>query len=194
MRRNVCRIWGNPAQTLGANNMPALTKNDIHALRHAHDICVHLNARHPLGLVRLIKRKPYDAKPFETDQEHVLTAVVKLYGHRGRNELENGSAHFFAMRGIYHNQHTALSYLLKALRAGDELEFTFWPDAHTNGYVAMSGLHADVLYMRAYRKGRVSFDVEIETSICPSNSARMCKGVPNSEIYERDAEQARKVA
>jgi hypothetical protein len=174
--------------------MTTLTTNDIYALRHADDICVHLNLQHSTGLVRLIKRKPYNAKPFETDQEHVLTATVKLYGHRGRNELESGAAQFFAMRGVYHNQHTALSYLLKALRVGDELEFTFWPDAHTNSYVAAAGLHADVLYLRAYRKGRVSFDVEIETSICPDNSARMCKGVPNSESYKRDAEQARKVA
>ena len=50
--------------------MTVLSKTDIAAIRSADCICVHLNAKNPQGLVRLIKRKPYDAKPFETDQEY----------------------------------------------------------------------------------------------------------------------------
>jgi hypothetical protein len=171
-----------------------LTKLDIAAIRHADDMCVHLNARHPTGLVRLIQRRRITERdPFAQDKEHVLTATVELHGFRGKKELEAGHAECFAMAGFYHNQYTSASLAMKSLRVGDEVTFAFWPDAHTNGYVAAARLHADVLYMHVRRNGKTIARWQIESSVCPSNSARMCKGIPNSETYERDAEEARKV-
>jgi hypothetical protein len=172
-----------------------LTKNDISAIRNANDICVHLGKHNPSGLVRLIKRKAYNAKPFETDQEHVLEGV-KVTAETGsaQTALENGAAEFFAMAGIYHDQGTPVSNILKSLRVGDELTFSFYPDGHSNGYVAASGLHADILYLYVYREGKRRTTWELAHSICPSNSARMCRGVPNSDYYDRDAAAARKIA
>ena len=171
-----------------------LTKDDIAAIRNADDICVHLGPQNPEGLVRLIKRKPmFNAKPFETDQEHVLTAWVTMETLSGRDALERGVAQCFAMAGIYHNQSSGVSSILKTVRVGDELTFSFYPDGHCNGYVAAAGLHADILYLHVRRKGKRQ-TWEFDVSVCANNSARMCRGVPNSSDYERSAEERRKLA
>jgi hypothetical protein len=172
-----------------------LTKTDIAALRKANDLTVHLSSKTPQGLVRAIKRKrTSEQDPFAQDVEHIVTAKVELHDFRGQEQLKNGSAQFFAMCGIYHGQVTHVSSVIKTLRAGDEITFRFWPDAHTNGYVAMSSLHADVLYLDVRRNGKRVASWELDVSICPSNSARMCRGIPNSEHYERDGQEARRVA
>lgn len=145
-----------------------LTKDDIAAIRKANDLCVHLNTNNPDGLVRLIKRKPYNAKPFDCDQEHALPARV---------QMENRTvAQCFEMIGIYHDQGCHASNVLKTLRVGDELTFSFWPDAHSNQYVKDAGLHADVLYLDVRRDGKRVARWEIGHSIGPDNSARMCHG------------------
>ena len=164
-----------------------LTKNDIKAIRDANDICIHLNARHPEGLVRLMKRKPYNAKPFETDQEYVLTANVRMETSDKPETVE-----CFSMIGLYHNQRSPSSSIFKTLRIGDEVTFSFYPDAHSNGYVAMADLHADVLYMHVTRNDKRQ-TWELDISITPSNSARMCKGVPNSASYEGAAAERRRL-
>lgn len=169
--------------------MATLTTTDIAAIKGADDICVHLNSNHPTGLVRLIKRKPY-GKPFAEDQEHILTATATLETPRAREALAAGQASCFAMSGIYHSQHAPVSSVLKTLRVGDEVSFRFYPDGHTNVYVARAGLHADLLYLDVRRDGRLVKSWEFDVSVCPDNSARMCKGVPNSDSYNRDAARA----
>jgi hypothetical protein len=171
-----------------------LTKTDIDAIRRADDLCIHLGTRNPNGFVRLIKRKPYNAKPFETDQDYILeNAVVKVETTLGQRALESGAAEFFESVGLYHNQASPASSILKTLRAGDELTFSFYPDCHSNGYVAAAGLHADCLYLHVTRNGKRQ-SWEIAQSICPNNSARMCRGVPNSSDYDRAAFERREVA
>jgi hypothetical protein len=172
-----------------------LTKEDIHAIRHASDLCIHLNSNHPAGLVRLIKRKPYNAKPFETDQEYVLEGVkVSIDGHRAKAALESGAAQCFDSVGIYHDQNTPASNILKTLRVGDELEFQFNPDYHCNGYVAAAGLHADSLILIVRRDGTRKHTWELAMQVCTDNSARMCRGVPNSDSYHQSADERRKLA
>lgn len=171
----------------------ALTKTDIAAIRRASDICIHLGGSHPTGLVRLIKRKGYNAKPFETDQEYVLEGVtVRMETTQGTAALENG-AQCFAMAGIYHSQRCPVSSIMATLRAGDELTFSFYPDCHSNGYVAAANLHADVLYLHVIRNGKRN-TWELIGSICPNNSARMCRGVPNSSDYDRAGQEVRQRA
>lgn len=170
-----------------------LTKLDIAAMRAADDLCVHLNARHPDGLVRLIKRRDRST-PFSEDKEHVLPAAVKIEAMRGQAELARGEVEAFAMIGLYHCQAGSLSAILRTVRAGDELTFSFYPDGHTNGYVAMAGLHADLLYLYVRRDGKTIARWEVDHSVCPDNSARMIRGIPNSESYRNMAADARKHA
>jgi hypothetical protein len=177
----------------GANEgiqMAALTKTDIAAIRKADQISIHLNERNPAGRVVLIKRKKYNAAPFETDQEYPLDSEVRLETTRGRDALERGAATCFELVYIYHNQNTPVSSILKTLRAGDEIAFCFHPDYHTNGYVADAGLHADSLLLRVNRNGKY-FTYELENQVCPDNSARMIRGVPNDSSYQRMADDRR---
>ncbi|MEH2525845.1 MULTISPECIES: hypothetical protein [unclassified Bradyrhizobium] len=170
-----------------------LTKTDIAAIRKADDITIHLGANHAQGLVRLIKRKGWNAQPFETDQEYILPCHVTVETTSARDALERGVASFFAMAGIYHSQRSPVSSILKTLKAGDELTFSFYPDGHTNGYVAAAGLHADILYLHVRNKaGRKTW--EFDVSVCANNSARMCRGVPNGADYERSANERRALA
>lgn len=171
-----------------------LSKTDIAAIRRADDICIHLNKRHPNGLVRLIKRKGYNAKPFETDQEYILeNEHVTMETTSGRDALERGVAECFSMSGIYHSQGSPVSSILKTLKAGDELTFSFYPDCHSQAYVAAAGLHADCLYLHVRRNGKRQ-TWELESSITPENSARMCRGVPASEHYAKAAAEGRLIA
>jgi hypothetical protein len=170
-----------------------LTKDDIHAIRNANDICIHLGARHPNGLVRLIKRKPYNGKPFETDQEYELGATVTFETSEGRRALESGSASCFAMEGIYHSQRSPVSSILNTLKVGDHLTFSFWPDAHSNAYVAAAGLHADALYLHVRDTKGKRKSWELSNRVCTNNSARMCRGVPSGRSYEQAAEEGRKI-
>lgn len=170
-----------------------LTKNDIAAIRTANDICIHLNKRNPQGLVRLIKRKPYNAKPFEQDQEYILDARVTMETTLGQTALESGAAECFEMCGIYHGQRSPVSSILQTLRIGDELKFSFYPDCHSNGYVAAASLHADALYLHVIRKGKRQ-TWELATQVTANNSARMCRGVPASRDYHHAADERRKIA
>jgi hypothetical protein len=171
-----------------------LTKLDIAAIRKADDLVVHLNAQYPDGVVRLIKRVRPDLKnPFAHDVEHKIeSAKVELSGHRGRDGLANGSVKCFAMIGLYHGMCEHASGVMKTLRAGDEVTFKFYPDAHTNGYLSACGLHGDALYLQVRRKGKTIAKWHLDESICPPNSARMCSGVPKSEHYDKDGAEARK--
>lgn len=172
-----------------------LSKDDIAAIRRADDLVIHLNSKYPAGLVRLIKRKPYNAKPFETDQEIVLeSAKVSIEGHKAHAGIESGQVQCFDSVGIYPSQNTPVSNVLKTLRAGDEVEFQFRPDYHCNGYVAAAGLHADALMLIVRRNGARHAEFELAMGICPDNSARMCRGVPFSEYAERCAAERRAIA
>lgn len=148
--------------------MATLTKDDIHAIRKADDICIHLNARNPEGLVRLIKRKPYNAKPFDCDQEHVLPATVRM--------ATRVTAECFAMTNAKFES-SGVGSILKTLRAGDELRFQFWPDAQGNQYTKDAGLYADSVYLDVIRDGKRVARWDIDSSITPDNSARMCRNI-----------------
>jgi hypothetical protein len=175
--------------------MTALTKFDVAAIRHADALSVHLSSRNPEGLVRAVKRHQRTEKdPYAQDVAHTIDAAVVLDTMRGQEELKNGQAQFFASVGLYHSQHCHASAVLRTLRAGDDISFRFYPDGHTNQYIAAAGLHGDLLKLQVRRNGKLIADWELTTSICPNNSARMCRGVPNSEHYARDAENARRAA
>lgn len=160
--------------------MTTLTKNDIKAFRTADDLVVHLGGRVGNdGEVRLIKRKSrFNPKPFETDQEYRLeNCKVRLETAQGMKALHEGRATCFAMVGLYHSQRIPASNIIKTLKEADEITFSFWPDAHSNDYVRKAGLHADVLYLHVRRPDGKSYSWELDVSVCPDNSARMCKGV-----------------
>lgn len=169
-----------------------LTKADVNALRKADSLCVHLSRDYTCA--RAIKRNPKtEANPFAQDLEHLVTCSIELDGIRGREEIASGRAKCAELIWLYPSQLHTATLILHTLREGDEITFKFAPDYHTNGYISAAGLHADTLCLDVRRKGKTIARWELQSCVCPDNSARMCRGIPNSEHYESDAAEARKV-
>lgn len=167
-----------------------LTKLDISALRKADNIAVHLHDGHPEGRVRVIKRAPNATpkNPFPQEVEHVLPCPVVIDGYgcdsEAMDKIKGGRARCFELIYLYPSQQTHASCVIKTLREGDEITFRFFPDAHSNGYVAEKDLHADVLYLEVRRNGKRIAKWEIESSVCADNSARMCQGLTKQSYYD----------
>jgi len=64
--------------------------------------------------------------------------------------------------------------IVRLLRAGDKVYLYWYPDAGTNEYCKDAGLHVDYLYLHVTR-GKQQFEYLASVSVCPHNSARMCK-------------------
>lgn len=164
--------------------MYELTKLDIAAIRRADDLVVSL--AEGKTQVTLTKKKRYnDPDPFAQDIRYTMDAPVTLDGWHRRDETK--TARCFSYVTIFHSQHTHTSSVLNTLRAGDQISFRFWPDAHSNTNMARAMLHGDVLYLDIYRKGQRFAEFEIDHSNGPDNSARMCRNVKNTETWEIDA-------
>ena len=157
--------------------MIKLTKQDIQAIHKADDIVVYLDANNPTGLVKLIKRRDWN-KPFSEDQDWVINATASI-----DSGFKDG-IHCFAMCNVKQFHYSGASSIMATLRAGDECNFRFWPDAHTNKYTANADLHGDVLYLDVRRDGKLHRTWEFEHSICPDNTARMCKGVGETQAWK----------
>lgn len=173
-----------------------LTKADVAALRQCDNISIHLRASNPdQNAVRASKRlERKEGAPFADTERTVFIgpsgadAPVAMQHQYDRDTTQ---AQCFGHLYSYPSQHCETSSIMRTLRAGDEVCFVFWPDAGTNGYAAAAGLHVDRLYLRVRRDGRDHANWQLDEGCCPSNSARMVRGVPNSASYERDAERAR---
>lgn len=70
---------------------------------------------------------------------------------------------------------SAYSFPWHTLRTGTEIRLYWFPDANTNENLRDVGLHADTLYVDV-RRGKTWARYMVAVSICPENSARMCKG------------------
>jgi hypothetical protein len=161
-----------------------LTALDVAALRKCDSLYVW--RRNDDSGVIANKRVERNAKdPFASDTaRHAIEAPVRLkYDYRYDNSGANCSAHV----SQYPTQKCHVSAIFATLRAGDGVAFEFYPDAHTNDYCAAAGLHADLLWMHVYRKGALLATWELGTSICPDNSARMCRGAIAPDFREKAA-------
>lgn len=177
--------------------MTKLTPLDIAAMRAADRLVVIFNPsneRMRSTGVRLVKEARKSEKtPFPQEQEHTLDCQVSIRGQYDAAGMNRLGA--FAMIGLYHNQSTPESSILRHLRAGDEIAFEFHPDMHTNGYVAAAGLHADVLLLMVDRgegKNRKRFTFEIDSQISPNHESRMIRGLTETDSYRRDGARCRR--
>lgn len=157
-----------------------LTKLDIAALRHADSLVVtHAPGRHIVDLVK--NNRPSEKDPFATEIRHRLDVPTSVYA----DGKDRSDATCFAMVSLYRFGGHAES-VLKTLRVGDEISFQFYPDAHSNIAMARLRLHGDVLKLIVKRNGFSFAEFDLQTSVCPENSARMCKNVASCDWYNRE--------
>lgn len=164
---------------LTALDIATLTKGDALVVRHG--------AQCPNGLVRVIKRRaPTAREPFQGDAEHIIPAPVIV---RSNGVGVAPSATCVSHVPLYPHQVIPAGSILGLLRVGDAVEFQFYPNAHSNGYLARARLHGDVLQLRVKRAGKKArmLEFELENSVCPENLARMCRGYPYSDYMAKDA-------
>lgn len=137
-----------------------LTREDVSYLRRADD----LFARHDGdgndyqsaggNMIGAVKRAPYG------DQfAHDVTVLIPVGGN-GRQ------GNFTSLYNV--------ESVIRDLRAGDEISFYWYPDAGTNQYARDARLHVDYLYLDVTRGKRTRRHLAA-VSVCPDNSARMCK-------------------
>jgi hypothetical protein len=128
-----------------------LTREDTSYLRRSSDVyAINIEGQNYLRCTR--RADPNDA--FDTDKR----VDIPVGG--------NGADGYFA---------SAWSFPWHTLRPGDVVSFNWFPDANTNENLREVGLHADTLYVIVQR-GKKSAQYMAAVSVCPDNSARMCKG------------------
>lgn len=149
-----------------------LTKADINALKRADTIIVRLDATG--GYCELVRRKPED-DPLAYEQRHRLACeVAETYRYNAGDKRHDWR--YFSATTLYKGEVYHAQALLALLREGDRVRFEFYPDAHRNGYVAQTNLHADMLRLIVWRKDKRFAEFEFDHSTCENNSARMCYG------------------
>jgi hypothetical protein len=156
-----------------------LTKIDIAALRKADGLIVAFNRPGDLRKPRVeaFKRAPAPSasNPYPQEGRHSIPCKVSVqYDH----EVDHGGVECWSHVNLYASQHCDGSSVLATLRAGDEIEFRFWPDAYTSDTAARAGLHGDIVNLLVHRGGRHAATFLWEVSFCPDNTARMCKHAP----------------
>lgn len=153
-----------------------LTKMDIAALRQADYIVAWLNSHGVVGAkFEAVKRAEKTEKsPFATDVRHEIAAPIRtVYDYRDQD------AQWACCESVdlYPGQACQASSALATLRAGDAIALEFYPDGKSNDYVRAAGLHGDMFSLHVYRKGMKHATFVLRSSICPDNSARMCRKI-----------------
>lgn len=153
-----------------------LTKLDIAAMRAA----TYMVASHNVngdGAPRIEFAKEFaksDKNPYATTEYHLIEAPIRVpYNYK------QPDAQYRCLTSVrfYASQACQASSALATLRAGDAVAFQFYPDSHTNQYLEEKELHGDALNMLVFRKGKHVATFELQTSVTPDNSARMCRVV-----------------
>jgi hypothetical protein len=180
--------------------MYQLTAIDIAAMRKCDRFVVAFNdhdASRRQTCVTLTKEARKSASdPFAHDIDHSLVDCPVRIENSGAFAGDNAAAGVtaFALLYTYHNQRDHESSVLRQLKVGDRIAFRFYADCHTNGYVAAAGLHGDALFIDVERgedKARKLFTFELQNQVCPNNSARMVRGMCESDSYRRDGARCR---
>ena len=153
--------------------IPTIDRDDLKAMRTA-DAVVFRSYRDGDSTIECVKK---DRDEFgEKERRRNIAVYGSVYngydadGGRCRGEEMRYGCVVLTCAQYVENWRTVVSLL----RVGDELRLEFRTDEATNGYVKDAGLHADELWLRVDRNNKRLYFL-IETSICPSNSARMCR-------------------
>lgn len=155
-----------------------IDKDDLKALRNADTVC--FRGSEDGFTIECIKKERDEFG--EKERRRNIPVLGSIYngwdrdGGRARGEVMRNAFAMFSSAQYTENWRTVVSLL----RVGDELRLEFRTDEATNGYVKDANLHADELYLRVARtvgssprEQRMYF--LLDTSITPSNSARMCR-------------------
>jgi hypothetical protein len=149
-----------------AHDSYQLTAQDIKALRTCDDVLYRYNRAGSVSCIEAIKRKS-PSSVWEQTYDVLVTTTSTSY----QDDMQVKSA--FASMGNYKYSPSPLPTVLGLLHVGDTLTVHLVA-ANNHGYLDTAGLYCDMLYLHITRGSKVLCFL-LDTSICPDNSARMCK-------------------
>lgn len=135
-----------------------LTREDVSYLRRANDVYV-INIEGQ-NFLRAVKRG--DSRDAFSEDKRVDIPV------------DGNGAH-----GYFTN---AMEFPWHTLRAGDQVNLHWFPDACTNDLLREVGLHADAVYVDVRRGQKRPVRYLVDVTVCAENSARMCRSDPGSSF------------
>jgi hypothetical protein len=148
-----------------------IDRDDLNAIRKADSVVF----RHYQGVatIECIKR---DRDEFGDKERRRDIVVAGSISHSSWNYEDRESFSSACTSITSAGFHEGWRTINAALRIGDSLKLEFRADEGTNGYVKDANLHADELWLRVERgegakRNRLFF--LLDSTICPSNSARM---------------------
>jgi hypothetical protein len=155
-----------------------IDKLDLAALRKADAICFDHYTRDGIDVraIRAIKRnEPSERDPYAQDITHTVSvgSAVRAYESGGTSKT------WTCFEMIHTPQyHDAWQTIVSLLRVGDELTL-FWEADNNSGYVNEAGLHHDQLSL-VVQRGSKRMTFKVRSSVCPDNTARMCRAATYS--------------
>lgn len=165
-----------------------LSKDDITALRKAHD--VHARRSDGASQLETVFRFRNDDSVFQERSGEGRRVVptkddLRIYNRLSVVRKDDLECFAHCVGGQYKHHWATIVGLL---REGDEIELC-WIGNDSNGYMKAArgeygdhgdsfvGLYHDRLDLNVYRKGKLRYSFHLDDCVCPNNTARMIRGV-----------------
>lgn len=149
-----------------------LTNDDVKALRQADRLSFHFHN----GETEIVAtRENRTAGPFDDrERKHRIAAESRFRGGDG----DKPRACFAMLHGMWEDANCGPT-LARLVKPADQLRLQ-WIADNSNGYLTQARergveLFRDELHLQIVRKGKPFAMLFVESSICPNNTARMCR-------------------
>ena len=161
--------------TLSTTHAQTLTAHDIKAMRTCDDIVYRFNRADGVSQLECIKRADNKSPWDQTHVIHVNTSDVCFSGSYGSDTYSLQVARAFHMQSRYDWADNETNTFFAQLKPGDTITARLTAN-NNNGYLNTAGLFMDELRL-CMRRPNVKKELVflIAVSVCPDNSARMCK-------------------
>jgi hypothetical protein len=143
-----------------------LTPLDMKALKQADRVVFSYHCEK--AILRCIKRVEND--PYETERQYEITIDSNRFQNYGKLTTITSAFAFLSSAKYSELWNT----VLQIIRPGDSLQFV-WIVDNNSSLLEEMGLHNDAFQL-IIQRGNKAFAMQIASSICPSNSARMIQG------------------
>ena len=155
--------------------MKALEKIDVAALRKADRLAIGLNPDGTMVCRAVKENRKTDSNPYAQDVMVDIPSTVVLH-HNWR--MDHTHATCAANFSFYRcGSPTAEQTAIDSVKVGDFIEFEFYADSHTIGYMTDAGLHADSLRLHINRGGKLAATYLLDVHCSSDTWGRMVRGL-----------------
>jgi hypothetical protein len=147
-----------------------LTSADIRALKNADNVVFQTSPEWG-HRVRAIREREHTQSGFSDEVQIQASGGIRSHGEG------------FEAKYCFHMIHSSKysrswQTIASLLRPGDTLSLSWSAGGGTTENHRAAGLHGDTLSLVVYRKEKHKYTFKVAYSVCPNNSARMCRDRP----------------